>query len=252
MQTKILVKNRYVKSVYAVFKLFFLKFKFSNFINIFWYIRDLWKIKKNKNISFSSFILLPYLQDKTSYTPIEPVYFYQDTWAAKKIFENKPVHHYDIGSSTMTIAIISQFVPTTMIDIRTIDLSLKGLCFRKGSILDMPFDDNSLESVSSLCVVEHIGLGRYGDLIDAYGSEKAAKELQRVLAKNGNLYFSVPVDCECRVYFNAHRAFTRDFVLNMFSGLTLVEEKYHYGKSLYEEYDPKKGFGTGLFHFRKI
>jgi len=107
-------------------------------------------------------------------------------------------------------------------------------------------------SLSSLCVIEHIGLGRYGDPIDAFGSEKAAKELQRVLAPEGNLYLSVPVDSECRVYFNAHRTFTRECVLELFSQLVLIEEKYIYGREFCEHYDSGKGFGTGLFHFRKV
>ena len=40
---------------------------------------------------------------------------------------------------------------------------------------------------------ESIGLGRYGDNIDIYGTKKAVEELQRTLAKNGNLFFSVPI-----------------------------------------------------------
>jgi hypothetical protein len=100
-------------------------------------------------------------------------------------------------------------------------------------------------------VVEHIGLGRYGDPVDALGSEKAAIELSRVLAWGGDLYLSLPVDSHCRTYFNAHRAFTRQHVLGLFPELTLVEEKYQYGDACRDTYDPSLGFGTGMFHFRK-
>lgn len=217
-----------------------------------WYFRQLNYLKKQKvNSKFLVIDYYPCLFDNLDHTPLEPTYFFQDSWGARKIFENQPAHHYDIGSSAKTIGILSQFVPTTMVDIRPIDLELENLFFKKGSILDLPFENNSIDSLSSLCVVEHIGLGRYGDPIDAFGSEKAASELQRVLALGGNLYFSVPVDSECKVYFNAHRAFTRDYVLELFSNLELIEEKYHYGRELYDHYDPDKGFGTGLFHFQK-
>jgi len=195
--------------------------------------------------------LYPCLNDWTEHTPVEPTYFFQDTWAAGKIFNKRPPHHYDVGSSIMTIGIISQYVPTTMVDIRPIDVELENLYFQKGSILALPIADQSIDSLSSLCVVEHIGLGRYGDSIDSWGSERAATELKRILKAGGDLYFSVPVDEECRVYFNAHRAFTRDYVLELFRGLKLVEEKYIYGKVLFEEYEKARGFGTGLFHFRK-
>jgi SAM-dependent methyltransferase len=206
---------------------------------------------KNMVFQLSLKYLYPCLNDWTNYTPVEPTYFFQDTWAARKIFQLRPTHHYDVGSSIMTIGIISQYVPTTIVDIRPINLELENLYFITGSILALPFADESIESLSSLCVVEHIGLGRYGDSIDSWGSEKAAVELKRVLKSGGDLCVSVPVDEECRVYYNAHRAFTRDYVLELFRGLDLVEEKYIYGRALYDEYDGARGFGTGLFHFRK-
>lgn len=213
--------------------------------------KDYCKNDNNPNFKKSSEFLYPCLEDRTSYTPIEPTYFFQDTWEASKIFQTKPSHHYDIGSSVRTIGIISQFVPTTMIDIRPLELKLDNLFFKKGSILALPFEDNSIESLSSLCVVEHIGLGRYGDCFDPWGSEKAIKELKRVLKIGGNLFFSVPIDVENRIYFNAHRAFSREYILDLFQDVELIEEKYIYGLTLHDNYDRSKKFGTGLFHFRK-
>ncbi len=211
------------------------------------YLRD----GGNPNFRTSANYLYPCLADRTAHTPIEPVYFFQDTWAARKIFALKPQHHHDVGSSAMTIGILSQFVPVTMIDLRPLEVELENLHFQFGSILDLPFAGGSIESLSSLCVIEHIGLGRYGDALDPWGSEKAARELQRVLKPGGNLLVSVPVDCQCRVYFNAHRTFTREYVVELFSGLELVEERYVYGMKTQANYDPALGFGTGLFHFHK-
>jgi SAM-dependent methyltransferase len=206
---------------------------------------------ENNNFMVSSEYIRPYLTDKTKLTPIDPTYFLQDTWAAKKIFQNKPDHHYDIGSSASTIGIISQFIPVTMVDLRPIAVPLENLCFEKGDILHLPFADNSIKSLSSLCVVEHIGLGRYGDSLDQWGSEKAIVELTRVLAPGGNLYFSVPVDSKNRVWFNAHRSFTREYILDLFQGMELIEERYIYGGTMEYFYNKGKGFGTGLYHFSK-
>jgi len=218
----------------------------------FWFFTQLTKFNKLKNNQDSSAIeLYPCLFDNLTFTPIEPIYFLQDTWAAKKIFELKPAHHYDIGSSAKTIGILSQFVPITMVDIRPIELELENLFFQKGSILELPFEDSSIESLSSLCVVEHIGLGRYGDEINPLGSEKAIKELKRVLKAGGIILFSVPVNSENKVYFNAHRAFTREYILNLFDGFNLLEEKYIYGTKMFDNYDTGKGFGTGLYMFKK-
>jgi SAM-dependent methyltransferase len=221
---------------------------------LFWYLRGYRRLKNGSDsgpFKVSTQFFLPCLTDNRPSTPIEPVYFFQDTWAAGKIFALRPSRHYDVGSSVLTMAILSRWVPVTMVDIRPIDVSLEGLSFMKGSILDLPFADNSIESLSSLCVVEHIGLGRYGDDLDPRGSEKAIAELKRVLKPGGNLLLSVPVDRECRVYFNAHRAFTPDYLMRLLDGMTVVEQRYQYGHALYETYMPERGFGTGLFQLRK-
>jgi hypothetical protein len=247
-----LKRNKFVRNIYTIFMLFTYEFKFTHFKNILWYTTNFWTIKKIENKNFINFKLAPCLNDKTSFTPIEPVYFFQDTWAARKIFELKPKHHHDIGSSAKTIGILSQFTPITMIDIRPLPLELPNLNFIKGSILNLPFDDNSIDSLSSLCVVEHIGLGRYGDPIDSFGSEKSISELKRVVKIGGVVLFSVPVDLVNTVYFNAHRAFTRDYILSLFDGFELLEEKYQYGYELVDAYDEKRGFGTGLYMLRKL
>ena len=209
------------------------------------------KINTNKNFFLSKRDWEPRLYDKTETTPLDAIYFYQDAWCAKKIFTAKPPRHYDIGSKAELVGIISQFVPTTMIDIRPIDLKLDNLSFIKANILSLPFADGSLESISSICVIEHIGLGRYGDKLDPFGSEKAISEIKRVLAPNGNLYISLPVDTKNTIYFNAHRAFAREYILKLFQPLKLIEEKYIYRNELVNNYDKAKGFGTGLFHFQK-
>lgn len=220
--------------------------------------RFIWFLRKNRsykrcqsNPQFTVYEWYPCLNDNTTHTPIEPVYFYQDSWAARKLFELTPSHHYDIGSSAKTIGILSQFVPITMVDIRSVDVNLPNLYFKEGSILELPFDANSIESLSSLCVIEHIGLGRYGDPIDPYGSEKAAAELTRVMSTGGVLLISVPVDTQNTIYFNAHRAFTRVYLLSLFDNFEVLEERYLYGTQLQEQYDPSKGFGTGLFMLKK-
>lgn len=252
MLINLLKRNVIVRNAYAIFRLFTYEFELSNFKNVVWYINNYRAIKKIRNENFINFKLAPQLNDKTSFTPIEPVYFFQDTWAARKIFELKPGTHHDVGSSAKTIGILSQFIPITMIDIRPLPLDLPGLNFIEGSILDLPFDDNSLDSISSLCVVEHIGLGRYGDQIDAFGSEKSICELKRVVKVGGVIIFSVPVDRVNTVYFNAHRAFTRDYVLSLFTDFELTEERYQYGYEFVNYYNADRGFGTGLFMFRKI
>lgn len=207
--------------------------------------------RANPAFELSGRDILPCLTDRTTHTPVEPVYFVQDTWFAGRLATVRPLAHVDVGSSAKTMALVAQFVPVTMVDIRPVELPAKGFTFLQGSILALPFGKHTVPSLSSLCVVEHIGLGRYGDEPDPHGSEKAWAELLRVLAPGGDLYISVPVDSANRVYFNAHRAFTRDYVLTLSAGLELVQEQYLYGIEVVPAYDEARGFGTGMFHFRK-
>jgi SAM-dependent methyltransferase len=208
-------------------------------------------LEANPAYKTSTADLFPRIYDKTALTDIDPVYFIQGCWCAGKVFKAKPAKHYDIGSQALMVGIISQFTPTTMVDIRPLSVSIPGLSFLRGDITALPFKDGEISSLSSICVIEHIGLGRYGDPLDQFGTEKAAKELMRVLAPGGSLYISVPVDNESKTYFNAHRAFTRDHVLSLFKGLRLDEESYIYGRDVQGSYDASKGFGTGLYAFSK-
>jgi SAM-dependent methyltransferase len=196
--------------------------------------------------------LYPCLGDDTQETIIEPTYFYQDSWGFEKIVQQHPESHVDVGSQNKFVALLSKVVPVTMVDIRPLSLPLDSLKFIEGSILNLPFEDESISSLSSLCVIEHIGLGRYGDPIDPWGSEKSVKELMRVIKKGGHLYISVPVDDTNKVYYNAHRSFTREYILNLFTQMKLIEEAYIYGNEMFSEYNKNMGFGTGLFHFIKL
>lgn len=193
--------------------------------------------------------LYPRLGDDTVDTPIDPTYFYQDAWAFEKIIYQRPLHHVDVGSHHKYVALLSKVVSVTMVDIRPLSTPLNTLQFQKGSILALPFEDSSLLSVSSLCVIEHIGLGRYGDELDPTGTEKALAELKRVIIPGGDLYVSVPIDDDDRIYFNAHRSFKESTLLVLFAPFEIVEKRYIYGNEFGDAL--QAGFGTGCYHLRR-
>ena len=166
--------------------------------------------------------LQPCLGDWTTHTPFDAHYFYQGAWLARRLASCAPSKHTDIGSSVLTIGVLSAQVETVFVDFRPIQTNLSRLTPVAGNILSLTFADNSIQSLSCLHVLEHIGLGRYGDTIDPLGSRKGAAELQRVLAPGGSLYLSLPVGRE-RVCFNAHRVHAPLSVLDMFPLLKLVE-----------------------------
>jgi len=195
------------------------------------------------------------LGDWTTYTPFDAHYFYQGAWLARKLVNPKPEQHVDIGSSVLTISVLSATVNTTFVDYRPLKVSLAGLKSIAGNILDLPFDNDSVTSLSCLHVIEHIGLGRYGDPIDSEGSIKAANELQRIVRSGGKLFLSLPVGRE-RICFNAHRVHAPETVVKMFSKLKLVDFSYVNDSGEFFESQvvgaaSQLEYGCGLFCFEK-
>jgi len=191
----------------------------------------------------------PCMSDATDLTPIEAGYYFQDAWAFEKIVKSGVHHHIDVGSHHKLVSLLSKIIPTTMVDIRPLPVHMDSLKFQQGSILSLPYADQSVDSLSSLCVVEHIGLGRYGDPFDANGTIKALEELKRIVKPGGSLYISVPVDDENRIYFNAHRAFCEPYLERLFSPFEIVERRYIFGNDFTDKLG--LGFGTGCYHLRR-
>jgi hypothetical protein len=197
----------------------------------------------------------PCLADRLPKTPFDPHYFYQGNWLARRLAEAKPRQHVDIGSSVLTIGVLSAHVPTIFVDYRPLVVRQSGLSCVAADISHLPFADGSVTSLSCLHVIEHIGLGRYGDPIDAKGACIAAAELQRLIGEGGALYLSTPIGRE-RVCFNAHRVFAPGTILSLFSHLRLTNFSFvsddgtlHENASLNQV--PPLEYGCGFFEFRR-
>lgn len=197
----------------------------------------------------------PCLGDWTPATPFDAHYLYQGAWLARRIAACRPARHVDVGSSLLTLSVLSATTETLHLDYRPPALQLAGLQARAGDLLHLPFGDASLDSLSCLHVIEHVGLGRYGDPIDPDGSGKAAAELARVLAPRGRLYLSAPVGRE-RVCFNAHRVFAPEGLAGLFAPLRLETFAFVDDAGAYR--DPARledarglAYGCGLFEFSR-
>jgi SAM-dependent methyltransferase len=221
------------------------------------FFRDLWRYSRlegSEQISLSD--LYPILHHKTTVTPFDKHYFYQDIWAFQRIIEKSPPYHIDIGSRVDLVGFLTCVIKKVVfVDIRPFLAYLPRLVQVQGSILQLPFADGAVISLSCLHVAEHIGLGRYGDPLDPHGTQKACRELARVLHPHGDLYFSVPVGVP-RVCFNAHRIHSPRQILRFFEGLDLIEfsgvddrgqfMRHRDLSALEQQY-----YACGFFHFRK-
>jgi hypothetical protein len=144
------------------------------------------------------------LRDRLTTSPFDRHYFYQDAWAARRVADAAPDSHVDVGSRVDLVGFMTSLCEVTFVDIRPLQADLDRLTCVAGTVLDLPFGDRSVQSISCLHVIEHIGLGRYGDPLDPEGTAKAVRELGRVVAPGGQLLLSTPVGAP-RTVWNSHR-----------------------------------------------
>lgn len=180
-------------------------------------------------------------------------YVFHTAWAARVLADIRPEKHVDIASSLYFNTLASAFVPIDFYDYRVAHLDLPGLQTNFADLPALPFADNSVPSLSCMHVVEHIGLGRYGDPIDPQGDLKAMAELKRVLV--GDLLFAVPIG-RPKVIFNLHRIYSYEQVIEYFKELKLVEfvlisDSGNLIRNASPELVAEQGYGCGCFWFRK-
>jgi SAM-dependent methyltransferase len=159
---------------------------------------------------------------RSSETPFDRHYTYHPAWAARVLARTRPVKHVDISSILSFSAIVSAFIPVDFYDFRAAPLRLDNFNSGSADLTRLGFFDNSVVSLSSMHVIEHVGLGRYGDPLDPDGDLKAIRELCRVLAPGGNLMVAVPVG-RARIQYNAHRIYDHAEFRGYFVGLELIE-----------------------------
>jgi len=197
----------------------------------------------------------PYFFDATASTGFDRHYVYHTAWAMRRVVKAAPDRHVDISSSLYFVALLSAIMPVEFYDFRPADLHLTNLRCKAADLMRLPFADSAVSSLSCMHVIEHVGLGRYGDPLDPTGDALAAKELSRVLKPGGALLIVVPVGRR-RVCFNAHRIYGYADVLELFADLELTEFSLIPDHGSLEEFADGarvrfQDYGCGCFVFKK-
>ena len=200
----------------------------------------------------------PCLNEKAPSTGFDAHYVYHCAWATRNVARIQPRVHVDISSYLLFCAQLSAFLPVQFYDYRPADLHLSNLTCGREDLTRLSFADGSIKSLSCMHVVEHIGLGRYGDSLGPDDDLRAMGELKRVLAPGGNLLFVVPVG-RPRVCFNAHRIYSYSQIRDAFGKLELMNFALvpddPSGIGLIENADPAladaQSYGCGCFLFRR-
>lgn len=227
------------------------------------YILDYRKFRKLSVAGSSRFTVswkdrYPCLDDRTPASQFDRHYVYHTAWAARILAQTKPEFHVDISSYIYFPAMVSAFIPVRYYDYRPPDLRLGNLTVGSADLLDLPFGSETIRSLSCMHVLEHIGLGRYGDPLDPDGDLKAITQLRRVLASGGSLLLAVPLG-RPRLMFNGHRIYSYDQIREYFSDLeladfSLVPDSPEAGGLIphaSKETADRQSYGCGCFWFRK-
>jgi len=117
----------------------------------------------------------------------------------------------DVGSTgsqlPLMFAVLGYEVWT--IDIRKYDYDgiINNLNCTVGDIMETNFQDSFFDIVLATSTIEHIGLGRYGDIIDSEGDRKSIEEIRRIITNGGVFLMTVPfgrpfLSRRCRIYNN--------------------------------------------------
>ena len=182
--------------------------------------RDLRELKKQlqNNPDFKIEILYPVLRERFETNgDLKNHYFHEDLLVARRVFENRPFKHVDVGSRVDGfVAHIASFREIEVFDIRPQTAMVKNMRFVITNFMNVPLSlHDYTDSLSSLNVIEHFGLGRYGDPIDVNGHLKGLENMHKVLKSGGKFYLSTPIGPQ-RIEFNAHRVFSMEYLLKIF------------------------------------
>jgi len=157
------------------------------------------------------------------------------TWAANILAKHRPVSVLDVGSYRIFVIGLAAYYKITALDVRLkeekIKLDNETTIFSDAKKMNL--DSDSFDAVVSLCTLEHIGLGRYGDEFDLDGDKKAFSEMRRVLKPGGHLIFTTTItQAEPVIYFNIHKVYSYEMIESFCSGLTRIDEVYYSHKKM--------------------
>lgn len=194
------------------------------------YLSNLFELNRQRNFSKKEFRfgkLNPCLGDRFQVSGVaKGHYFHQDLLVARRIYLNKPTHHVDVGSRIDGfVAHVASFRQIKIIDIRPLRSNIANVEFMQGDLMATLENEfvNYCDSVSCLHVLEHLGLGRYGDIVNYEGYLAGLKNLHLILKTGGKFYFSVPIGPQ-RIEFDAHRVFSVDYLLECFSDKYRIDQ----------------------------
>lgn len=188
----------------------------------------------------------------------------QDIYVSKKVINNSPKKHVDIGSRIDGfVANVATSMSLEVFDVRPINIEIENVKFKRIDIINDidKISKGYCDSVSCLHTLEHIGLGRYGDKIDINGHIKGLNAISKIVKRGVKVYISTPIGPR-RVEFNAHRVFSLNYLFRILKERFTIE-KFSYiddDSKIHRDIDIKPDnkdnnlgckYGCGIFEMTK-
>lgn len=102
-----------------------------------------------------------------------------------------------------------------------------GIEYMKGDCSQTNLPDRSVDVVTIISTLEHVGLGRYGDPLDVDGDLKTMREACRILKPGGYVILTIPYGYPT-VVFNLHRVYDRGRFELLTKGFKPIVRKYSF------------------------
>jgi SAM-dependent methyltransferase len=148
-------------------------------------------------------------------------------FASRLIAKYRPESILDIGSWRYWIIGLLAHYNVTTIDVRDRTSLLSNETIVTSDAKQLRLPDDTFDAVTSICALEHFGLGRYGDDFDLDADRKAMTEMARVLKPGGHLIFTTQITrSRPSIGFNGARIYSYEMIRELCAGLTCVEEKF--------------------------
>lgn len=149
-------------------------------------------------------------------------------YASNRLSILNPEEVYDVGSHRNWLLGVGAGRRLHTLDVRPSPLQLKNETFHLGRAEELPYPDRSIDCMTSLCSLEHFGLGSYGDAFDPNGDRIALAEMKRVLKPGGHYIFTtLMTGGKTFVVFNTRRVYSLETIHSMLNDeLECVDESY--------------------------
>ena len=100
----------------------------------------------------------------------------------------------DVGicTSRLSVALASRGFRVVGIDFQAYPYRHPSLWAVRADAMCLPFSSGCFGCVLAISVLEHIGIGHYGDPKDGHGDREAVREIRRVLRPGGRALLTVP------------------------------------------------------------